>query len=97
MHYQEKEKEVLPMWNIKNKKKPLRLSHNFKKLQEEVCSVTRTRIADMCKLYTCIHVNCIAKNYVDDKTCSCTPALIPLCSSCDSYVNWNDFSMLGKQ
>ena len=49
-------------------------------------------------VYTCIHVvNNTAKSYVNDNTWSCTCALIPLCSSCDFYVNWKDFSMLGKQ
>ena len=49
-------------------------------------------------VYTCIHVvNCTAKSYVNDNTWSRTCALIPLCSSCDFYVNWKDFSMLGKQ
>ena len=48
-------------------------------------------------VYTCIHVvNYTAKSYVNDNTWSRTCALIPLCSSCDFYVNWKDFSMLEK-
>ena len=46
-------------------------------------------------VYTCIHVvNYTAKSYVNDNTWSRTCALIPLCSSCDFYVNSKDFSML---
>ena len=49
-------------------------------------------------VYTCIHVvNYTAKSYVNDNTWSRTCALIPLCRSCDFYVNWKDFSMLEKQ
>ena len=50
-------------------------------------------------VYTSIHVvnYCTAKSYVNDNTWSRTCALIPLCSSCDFYVNWKDFSMPGKQ
>ena len=49
-------------------------------------------------VYICTHVvNCTAKSYVNDNTWSRTCALIPLCTSCDFYVNWKDFSMLGKQ
>mgnify|MGYP003692046561 CR=1 FL=1 len=49
-------------------------------------------------VYTCIHVvNHTAKSYVNDNTLSRTCALIPLCSSCDFYINWKGFSMLGKR
>ena len=48
-------------------------------------------------VYTCIHVvNYTAKSYVNDNTWSRTCALIHWCSW-DFYVNWKDFSMLGKQ
>ena len=49
-------------------------------------------------VYTCVHVvNCTAKSYANNNTWSRTCALIPLHSRCDFYVNWEDFSMLGKQ
>ena len=38
-------------------------------------------------------VNYKAKSYVNDNTWSHTCALIPLCSNCDFYVNWKDFSL----
>ena len=47
---------------------------------------------------TCIHVvNYTVNGYINDNTWSRPCAPNPFCSSCDFYVNWKDFSVLGKQ
>ena len=80
MNYKKKKKDILPKW--KNKVKTLRLSHNSENRQEKDCSVTCTRITDMC-----IYINSrpkVTSTIIHGH--ACVPCLPSFCSSCDFFV-----------
>ena len=77
------------------KLKPVGLSHNSKSYKNKNARSSAPVLPT--SVYTCIHiVNCKVKSYINGNTWSRTCALIPLCSSCDFYVNWKKFSNARK-